>query len=77
MPRVNLNVPPVEPLKGVILERQRALRLSDRAMSEKLGLSNATYSNMMRRSVDTWSLGHLKKTCSILGIPKDTLRANI
>ncbi len=77
MPRVNLNVPPVEPFKGVILERQKALKLSDRAMSEKLGLSNATFSNMMRRPLDTWPLGHIKRTCTILGIPKDTLRANI
>lgn len=77
MPRVNLNVPPVEPFKGVILERQRALRLSDRAMSEKLGLSNAMFSLLMRRPIDEWQLKHLKKTCTILGIPKDTLRANI
>lgn len=77
MPRVNLNVPPVDPLKGVILERQKALRLSDRAMSEKLGVSNVTYSNMMRRPIDTWSLEQIKRTCSILGIPKDTLRAHI
>lgn len=77
MPRVKLNVPPVDPLKGVILERQKALRLSDRAMSAKLGLSNATYSNMMRRSTDTWQLGQIKKTCSILGIEKEVLRKNI
>lgn len=77
MPRVKLNVPPVDPLKGVILERQKALRLSDRAMSEKLGVSGATYSNMMRRPIDTWSLEQIKRTCSILGIPKDTLRAHI
>lgn len=77
MPRVNLNVPPVDPFKGVILERQKALKLSDRAMSEKLGVSSATYSNMMRRSTDTWSLEQIKRTCSILGIPKDTLRAHI
>lgn len=77
MPRVNLNVPPVDPLKGIILERQLALRLSGREMSAKLGLSNATYSNMLHRPLDTWPLGTVKKVCSILGIDKETLRANI
>lgn len=77
MPRVKLNVPPVDPLKGVILERQKALRLSNRAMSEKLGLSNATYSNMMQRPTDQWQLDRLKKTCFVLGIDKDTLRKHI
>lgn len=77
MPRVNLNVPPVDPLKGIILERQKALKISGRVMSQKLGISNAGFSNMLRRPTEDWTLGDLRKVCTILGIPKETLRANI
>lgn len=77
MPRVKLGVPQVDALKGLILERQNALGISDNAMSKKLGVATGTYNSMIHKPTDQWKLAHIKKACTILGIPKDDMRACI
>ena len=77
MPRVNLGKPPTDNLMALFLERKKALNLSNADMAAKLGKSESTYWQMMKRPVDTWALGEIKTMCRALGIPKDALRAAI
>lgn len=62
-------------LKALILERQIALRKTDRQMADLLGLSRNTWSSMIhQRHTDEWELGQLITLCVRLGITAEEFK---
>ena len=74
MPRIKLGAPKRDYVMALILERKRALDLTDADIGAYLGVSRQTASRMMSKSSDLWSLGDLKTLCRALGVPIEELR---
>lgn len=75
MPKMRAPKVKPDPLKGLILERQKALSKSAEEMSKLMGVSRTTYSELMnKRHTDEWKMGVLKNACTVLSIPIDEFR---
>ena len=62
MPYVKLslkNSPRADPLRGILLERMKALNMTQRDVAEKMGISLSTYQRLMKQHSDKWTLEEL------------------
>ena len=75
MPRLRSSEPPKDQIKALILERKKAMRLSDEELSRRLGICRQTCSRLMNtKHTDDWSLGEIKKICRSLNITIEELK---
>ena len=75
MPRLRSSEPPKDQIKALILDRKKAMRLSDEELSRRLGICRQTCSRLMNtKHTDDWSLGEIKKICRSLNIPIEELK---
>lgn len=77
MPRTNLSRVPRDPLKELVLGRQRALKLTNTELADKLHISRPKLHNMCEAHSNTWRIGELLNMASALDIPIDELRGLI
>ena len=70
--------PRKDPVKALILERQKAYRRSDQWMAAQLKISRQTYSRMIRdRHTDEWELGQIRKCCLVLNVTPEQFAASL
>lgn len=75
MPRVNLNSPPSDPLRGMVLDRQYSYGKTQDDIAQVLGISRSTWNRMLRNGSATWTWEQVRKLCRYLDIPLNDARA--
>jgi len=71
MPKVKLNRPQIDEVKALILERQRAYKLTNTQMASYIGKSERTYQRMIQSGTNSWTVGDLFKLTRCIDIPKE------
>lgn len=70
-------IPPVDALKGKILERKQALRLTNQALAKKLNSSPQTVARKLAVPTWEWDLQTLTGLCRVLGIGEKEFKENV
>lgn len=69
--------PPVDPLKGLILERVHAMNYKHEDLAKIIGKTPNTVYNRLKGSIREWRYGELLDLCKASGVPIEDLRAAI
>lgn len=69
--------PPVDPLKGLILERVKAMNYKHEDMARIIGKTPNTVYSRLKGSMRDWRYGELLDLCKASGVPIEDLRAAI
>lgn len=67
--------PPINPLKGLILERIVALNYTNADLANILHCSEVTASSRKKGSMRKWKLGEILDLCKAMGVPIEELRS--
>lgn len=69
--------PPVDPLKGLILERVKAMNYKNEDLAKIIGKTQNTVYSRLKGSMRDWRYGELLDLCKASGVPIEDLRAAI
>ena len=69
--------PSSDPVKALILERQKQYRKTDSELARTIGVSPRTFSRMMSMHTDNWKLRQIRKLCWALNVTKEQFTAVI
>lgn len=69
--------PPVDPLKGLILERVKAMNYKNEDLAKIIGKTQNTVYSRLKGSMREWRYGELLDLCKASGVPIEDLRAAI
>lgn len=69
--------PPVDPLKGLILERVNAMNYKQDDIAQIIGKTPNTVYSRLKGSMRDWRYGELLDLCKASGVPIEDLRAAI
>lgn len=74
---MKITKPRKDPVKALLLERQRAYGKSDTEMAERLRMCRQTYSKLMHSHTSEWQFKTIVKVCEILEISEEELKQAI
>ena len=69
--------PPIDPLKGLILERVAVMKIKPEFLSAIFDCSEVTARKRLKQPMREWKYGEILDFCKYTGIPLDELRTAV
>lgn len=69
--------PPVDPLKGLILERVAVMKIKPEILSAIFDCSEVTARKRLKQPTREWKYGEILDFCKYAGIPLEELRTSV
>lgn len=69
--------PPIDPLKGLILERKMALKITPEQIAKIFHCSEVTAWRRLNQPMREWKYGEILDFCKYTGIPLEELRTAV